>query len=67
MNLIRPNGMVERLTHASRPAIEFDGYGRTQAGATTPDAQRTATRQDRRRQRRRKPDPLRGRLLDVTA
>ncbi len=66
MNLIRPNGLIERLT-LPRRQVELEGYGRAQPGPATPEALRLAARQERRRQPRRKPDPLRGRLLDVTA
>jgi hypothetical protein len=67
MNLIRPNGLVERLTRLPRLQIDADGYGRSQQGATTAETLRLAARQDRRQQPRRKADPLRGRLLDLTA
>ena len=67
MDLVRPNGMVERLARVTRPAIEFDGYGRAQPGPATAQTLHLAHQQDRRRQRRRRPDPTRGRLFDVTA
>lgn len=67
MNLIRPNGLIERLTRVPRLQVEPGGYGRRQPGPATPEALRLAARQDRRRQPRRRTDPLRGRLLDVTA
>jgi hypothetical protein len=66
MNLIRPNGLVERLS-LSRLQVGLEGYGRTQPGPATPETLRLAARQERRRQPRRKADPLRGRLVDVTA
>jgi hypothetical protein len=66
MNLIRPNGLVERLS-LPRLQVELQGYGRTQPGPATPETLRLAARQERRRQPRRKADPLRGRLVDVTA
>lgn len=67
MNLIRPNGLVERLTPLPRLQIDADGYGRSQQGPATAETLRIAARQDRRQQQRRKADPLRGRLLDLTA
>ena len=67
MNLIRPNGLIERLTAMPRPQIELQGYGRTQPGPATAQTLRLAARQERRGQARRKVDPLRGRLIDLTA
>ena len=67
MNLIRPNGMIERLVRPPRSQIQLEGYGRAQPGPATAQAVRLGARQDRREQRRRRPDPLRGRLVDVTA
>jgi len=66
MTLIRPNGLVERLSRGREPGAEFSGYGRSQPGPTTPEILRSASDQDRRRRRRPKPDPLRGRLVDLT-
>jgi hypothetical protein len=67
MHLTRPNGLIERLPRGPRWQIELDGYGRAQPGPATALALRVAAHQDRRRQPRRKSDPLRGRLIDVTA
>jgi hypothetical protein len=67
MNLIRPNGLIERLTPVPRHEVELSGYGRTQPAPATAETLRLAARQERRRQLRRKPDPLRGRLVDLTA
>jgi hypothetical protein len=67
MNPIRPDGMVERLEPARRPTPAFAGYGRAQSGGTTAAGLQLAAEQDRRRQRRHRPDPLRGRLVDLTA
>lgn len=67
MTLIRPNGMVERLSRGGEPGAQFNGYGRPQPGPTTPEILRAAADRERRRRRRQKPDPLRGRLVDVTA
>jgi hypothetical protein len=66
MNLIRPNGLIERLT-LPRLQLEPESYGRAQPGPATPETLRMAAGQDRRRQPRRKADPLRGRLVDLTA
>jgi len=66
MTLIRPNGLIERLSGGAAPRPAFDGYGRSQPGPTTPEALRSAKDRDRRRGRRPKPDPLRGRLIDLT-
>jgi hypothetical protein len=66
MNLIRPNGLIERLS-LPRLQLEAESYGRAQPGPATPATLRLAARQERRRQPRRKADPLRGRLVDVTA
>ncbi len=66
MNLIRPNGLIERLI-LPQLQIEPESYGRSQPGPATPETLRLAARQERRRQPRRKTDPLRGRLLDLTA
>ena len=67
MKLIRPNGMIERLVRTPRSQVQLEGYGRSQPGPATAQAVHLAARQDRREQRRRRPDPLRGRLVDVTA
>ena len=67
MNLIRPNGLLERLTRVPRLQVEADGYGRSQPGRASAEALQLVARQDRRQQQRRKQDPLRGRLLDLTA
>jgi hypothetical protein len=67
MNLIRPNGLIERLTPMARREVEPHGYGRAQPAPATAETMRLAARQERRRQPRRKPDPLRGRLVDLTA
>ena len=67
MNLIRPNGLIERLTPMPRPQVELRGYGRTQPGPTSAQALQLAARQERRGRARRRPDPLRGRLIDLTA
>ena len=66
MNLIRPNGLIERLT---LPRLQGapEGYGRAQPGPATAETLHLAARQERRRQPRRQADPLRGRLLDLTA
>jgi hypothetical protein len=66
MNLIRPNGLIERLS-LPRLQVEPESYGRAQPGPATAETLRLAARQERRRQPRRKADPLRGRLIDVTA
>lgn len=67
MDLIRPNGLIERLTQMPRQPVAADGYGRSQQGPANAQTLRLAARQDRRQQTRRKADPLRGRLLDLTA
>lgn len=67
MNLIRPNGMVERLSLAARHQLELQGYGRAQGGPANAETLQLAARQDRRHERRRRPDPLRGRVVDLTA
>jgi len=67
MDLIRPNGLIERLTPMARPQVAIQSYGRSQPGAASPEAMRSAALQDRRQKPRRKTDPLRGRLLDLTA
>jgi hypothetical protein len=67
MNLIRPNGLVERLTPMPQPQIALNGYGRSQPGPPTATTIRLAARQERRLQPRRKAEPLRGRLADLTA
>jgi hypothetical protein len=67
MNLIRPNGLVERLSPTPRHQIELDGYGRAQSGPATSETLQLAARRDRRQRRRRKQDPLRGRVIDLTA
>jgi hypothetical protein len=67
MDLIRPNGLIERLPPMPRLPVVTQGYGRSQPGPASPEAMRSAALQDRRQQPRRKADPLRGRLLDLTA
>jgi hypothetical protein len=67
MNLIRPNGLIERLPPIPRREVELNGYGRAQPAPATAQSLRLAALHERRRQLRRKPDPLRGRLIDLTA
>lgn len=67
MNLIRPNGLVERLWFVPRHHVEFEGYGRVQLGPATAETLRLGAQRDRRQKRRRRPDPLRGRIVDLTA
>ena len=67
MDLIRPNGMIERLGWARRSPLVLESYGRPQPGPSSPEAMRIAARQDRRQRQRRAADPLRGRLIDLTA
>jgi hypothetical protein len=67
MNLIRPNGLVERLWSEPRHQLELDGYGRVQPGPATAETLRLGAQRDRRHKRRRRPDPLRGRMVDLTA
>ena len=67
MNLIRPNGLIERLSPTPRREVELSGYGRAQPAPATAETLRLAARQERRGRRRRQPDPLRGRLVDLTA
>ena len=67
MTLIRPNGLVEHLWFGARQQVEFDGYGRAQLGPATAESLRLGARQDRRQKRRRRPDPFRGRVVDLTA
>jgi hypothetical protein len=66
MELIRPNGLVERLW-SRRFVPGPEGYGRSQPGPPSREAIELAARQDRRGRRRRKGDPERGRLIDLTA
>src|SRR5262245_37634862 len=65
MQLIRPNGLVERLSFEPRHEVEFAGYGRAQLGPATAEALRLGAQQDRRQKRRRRPDPFRGRVVDL--
>ena len=67
MDLIRPNGFVERLWFELRRQVEFEHYGRVQLGPATAEALRLGAQRDRRQKRRRRPDPLRGRFVDLTA
>ena len=67
MNVIRPNGLVERLWFGPRPQVEFQGYGRAQPGPATAESLRIGAQQDRRQKRRRRLDPFRGRVVDLTA
>jgi hypothetical protein len=67
MDLIRPNGMIERLIGAIDLPDTPEVYGPAKPGRSTAEALRLATRQDRRRRPRRLPDRLRGRLLDLGA
>jgi hypothetical protein len=67
MSLIRPNGLVERLRFGPRHAVEPEGYGRDRLGPSTAETLRLGAQRDRRQQRRRRPDPLRGRVVDLTA
>lgn len=68
MQILRPNGMVERFGDHQKRSQFHDRYGRQKDGA--PRGERTAkiaAEQDRRGKRRDVTDPLRGRLLDLTA
>jgi hypothetical protein len=67
MNLIRPNGLVERLSFGSRHQVELEGYGREQLGPATAETLRGGAQRDRRQKRRRRPDPFRGSVVDLTA
>jgi hypothetical protein len=67
MELIRPNGMIEQLGGVIDPPDAPYAYGPAKPGRPTVDALHLAARQDRRRQPRRMPDGLRGRLLDLGA
>jgi hypothetical protein len=55
------------LWFGPRQQVEFDGYGRAQLGPATAESLRLGARQDRREKRRRRPDPFRGRVVDLTA
>ena len=65
--MIRPNGFVEHLWFGPRQQVEFDGYGRAQLGPATAESLSLGARQDRRQKRRRRTDPFRGRVVDLTA
>ena len=67
MILLRPNGMVEPLYRSAWERPDLMTYGRVQPGPATAEAVRLAARQDRRKERRARPEPLRGRLVDVEA
>jgi hypothetical protein len=67
MNVIRPNGLVERFWLGPRQQVDVDGYGRAQLGPATAEALRIGAQQDRRQKRRRRADPFRGRVVDLTA
>ncbi|MEM7043038.1 MAG: hypothetical protein AAF543_09535 [Pseudomonadota bacterium] len=68
MNVLHPNGMVERMGERYRKPGTTGGYGRRKDG--NPNDSRTlkiAKDSDRRRESRRDDDPLRGRLFDLSA
>ena len=67
MNLLRPNGSVERLWLGPRQQVELENYGRVQLGPATAETLRLGAQRDRRQKRRRRPDPLRGRVVGLTA
>jgi hypothetical protein len=67
MNLIRPNGLVERLWLGPRPQLELEPYGRAPLGPATAQTLRLGAQRDRRQKCRRRTDPLRGRVVDLTA
>ena len=67
MNLVRPNGLIERLCYAPRQQVEFEHYGRVPLGPATAETLRLGAQRDRRQRRRRRPDPWRGRVVDLTA
>lgn len=67
MHLIRPNGLVERLCSGPRRCLEFEGYGRVQLGPATAETLRLRAQRHRRQRRRKRPDLLRGRMVDLTA
>jgi hypothetical protein len=66
MNAIRPNGLVERLWFTPRQQSEFQHYRRVQLGPATAETLGSGAQRDRRQKRRRRPDPLRGRVVDLT-
>lgn len=68
MQILRPNGMVERFGDHQKRSQFHDQYGRQKEGAPRGErTQKIAVEQDRRNERRGVIDPLRGRLLDLTA
>jgi hypothetical protein len=67
MELIRPNGLIERLRSHRRFVPAPEAYGRPQPGRSSREAVELAARQDRRGRRRRRDDPERGHLIDLMA
>lgn len=68
MNTLHPHGMVERMGERHRKSGPLPRYGRRKDGS--PKDARTskiADDQDRRSGPRQDDDPLRGRLLDLSA
>ena len=62
--VLRPNGLVERMDRAFRPAVP--GYASERAGRSTREHLQIAARSDRRRRRRPVVDPFKGRLYDLS-
>jgi hypothetical protein len=67
MDLIRPNCLVERLWSGPGQRGEFEHDGRVQLGPATAATLCLGAQRDRRQRRRRGPDLLRGRVVDLTA
>lgn len=66
MNILRPHGMVERMSERHRKSDLLPRYGREKDGSPQ-DAQtmKIAHDNDRRDRRRRDDNPMRGRLIDL--
>lgn len=68
MNILRPNGMVERLGERPQRSAGPRRYGRDKDGSPKDaNSWKIARENDRRGRDRQSDDPMRGRLLDMNA
>ncbi len=68
MNIIHPQGLIERMSDGHRRPRERTRYGRDKDGAPkSAENWQIARNNDRRERPRQEIDPLRGRLVDLDA
>ncbi|MGI9508047.1 MAG: hypothetical protein ACR2QJ_01705 [Geminicoccaceae bacterium] len=67
MNILHPNGMVERIGERHRKPALRTRYGRDKDGSPKDAESWRIARDNDRRDQHRHDDPLRGRLIDLDA